>query len=1753
MLTSRSLFRRTVSAVTLVAFVLTQSWAVAGPVADPAAPIGFRPSVGTAPSGASVVNIVAPSAAGTSHNKYSTFDVETPGVVLNNSLGAGTSALAGALGANPNLSGAFAAVILNEVTGAGASSLSGPLEVFGYAAAVILANPNGIACAGCRFINAPRVTLTTGSPVFNAGALGFDVVGGTLAVSGAGLDASGLARLDLVARTIGVDGPVTGAQQLNLLAGRLRYDYASGAATPEAGASGAGYAIDASALGSLEAGRIRLQATDAGVGVRALGGVAATADDLVLSASGEVRVAGATAVRDLQVSAGAFSASATNSVGRDFGATVGSFANDGSLSAGGTVALDAAGNVVNNGNLEAGGAASVAAGGSFTNRGSVAAQSDLQITAGSVANLAGAMLSRTGQLSVNTPGAIDNNAGSLSGASVALSGASLANTGGFVFSEGDAGIDVSGPLTNSGQVLAVGDLAVRAGAMDNRGGIALGRDTTVAVGSLDNSANGRLVADRDLTITATGAIDNSGGTLAANRDAAIGAQSLANQGGSLTAVGNLALATPSTLTGAGTIGANGAVTLTGGTLAPGGTLDAGGDLLVDAQAFNNAAAVRVFGDATLRGGSITNSGSIGAAGFVQVALSGAFSNGGVVAANTDLTVDAASIANLANASLLALNDLTLRAGAVTNTGGTIQAGNDLKIETPSLANQRGPVTTVYSATDARGSASGLFGSRPTGNLWQSYAQTETTGPGQLLAGNDLILALGSGLNDASLMAAGGDLLVTGDAFTNRSHQLLTTVYHTWYRWKSKLLGRKEAVTDVYYQWSGTPSTVQAGGELKLALAGTLSNSGNLIANAVNAAAQNINSGIFDYYAQTPPTLEPKSAIDLSQYGSLPTGPNQLFTEHRDPASRFLIGVDPTLPLSNLVLLSPEYLAQRLGQAEGADRFYADPFAEAALLRAAALAQTGRAYFVPEAKTEEEQRYALYEAAIRFAQAHPGLVLGEAFSDELIAQLDAPVLWYVRNADGILVPTVYLPSLARENLANIQGGLIQASDVQLAAIAKIDNTGFIAGQRVSLQAQEVVNQKRSADVGHIVRHEKDYWYEVTGDTVQPGGFITAAELAIDAERLSSISGEFYEAGNEVSARLQEQFGQRAVFSTNQDNLNTQTHQYEKDPTETVVIAAVAIALSIVTYGAASALVGSMAGATAGSGTFFAAASATSAAGLGNIVLSSAITGMASSAVSGALSGNLRFDNVLKAGLTAGVTAGLSASIGFSGWGVSGGQVTDWGMRAAAWTAESAVRAGVSSTVWRGSFGQSFVDNFVTAAATEGAYVVGDTLPQGSVEHVAAHAAIGAVSALARGQDPVAGALGAASSAVIANFVEPTYEFDERKGVPVVTSESAAIITAGAMIAGGMASLALGRDGLTGSEAARNEVQNNRLLHPKEIEKLRALAPAFRARLEGELGRPVSEGEALVWLTEASAATVDRAQQDHVAFTLPPGAAEERLAYFEAKAFLQQESPNLGTFVDSRGEEQKYFQATRSDFSRPLVYSEYQAESAYRDFYWNTLGINFKPPANASQGEVEVYEARRAEEIREAGKQLLTLGVLAALARAGVTIGNRIQIARANAALTVERKAAASVENRALSVSVETEGASNVFTPDRVSWTATRTRGTGQTYEVIQRTDINWEQVRTGGDVRFIGKTNSEAAQAGLSPQLPDGSFATLHHLGQDARGPLVEASRRYHGVGKPGQDVLHSQFGRNRPNPEFPIDHPRFNVDSSEYWKWRAPK
>ena len=111
-----------------------------------------------------VIDIVAP-VDGLSDNQVDSFDVSPYGTILNNSAGGGTAQLESTVvAANPNITaGSEASLILLQVTGSTVSDLDGTIEVFGTKAGLIIANPNGITCGGCGFINANRVDLVTGT------------------------------------------------------------------------------------------------------------------------------------------------------------------------------------------------------------------------------------------------------------------------------------------------------------------------------------------------------------------------------------------------------------------------------------------------------------------------------------------------------------------------------------------------------------------------------------------------------------------------------------------------------------------------------------------------------------------------------------------------------------------------------------------------------------------------------------------------------------------------------------------------------------------------------------------------------------------------------------------------------------------------------------------------------------------------------------------------------------------------------------------------------------------------------------------------------------------------------------------------------------------------------------------------------------------------------------------------------------------------------------------------------------------------------------------------------------------------------------------------------------------------------------------------------------------------------------------------------------------------------------------------------
>lgn len=250
--------------------------------------------IATTSEGTPVVNISTPNAQGVSHNVFTAFSTGVEGLILNNATAKGRSEIGGTMGANPNLAGKTAArLIVNEVTGGIRTRLAGPIEVFGNAAGLIIANPTGITCDGCGFINAPRVSLAAANVQFGPeGAFsGFTPSGGNVVIEGKGLLAGNVDFFDIIASSTLINASIH-AKDLLIASGNATFNYAARTATSAAnnGGTTAGVAVDSSALGGMYANKIRIIGSGAGVGVN-LSGIVATLDGpLDISADGAVRL-----------------------------------------------------------------------------------------------------------------------------------------------------------------------------------------------------------------------------------------------------------------------------------------------------------------------------------------------------------------------------------------------------------------------------------------------------------------------------------------------------------------------------------------------------------------------------------------------------------------------------------------------------------------------------------------------------------------------------------------------------------------------------------------------------------------------------------------------------------------------------------------------------------------------------------------------------------------------------------------------------------------------------------------------------------------------------------------------------------------------------------------------------------------------------------------------------------------------------------------------------------------------------------------------------------------------------------------------------------------------------------------------------------------------------------------------------------------------------------------------------------------------
>ncbi|MCK4144278.1 filamentous hemagglutinin N-terminal domain-containing protein, partial [Ralstonia pseudosolanacearum] len=695
---------------------------------------GPHPVVGVAANGTPVVNINAPSAAGVSSNAFTHYNVGQAGVVLNNSGQNSQTQIAGWVQGNPFLGNNSARVILNQVTSGNPSTLAGPTEIAGNRANLIVANPAGIICSGCSFIQAPRVTLTTGTPNFDA--LGnissLSVQQGQITVNGAGLDARG-AQLDLLSRAMAINGAVW-AERLNAVAGANSVDYGSVAPTAIAGTGPAPQvAIDVGQLGSMfGGGATRLIGTERGLGVNIGGNLAALTGRLDLSANGDVTITLTGRVQsaaDLAIAApnvtnqGAISTPGNVSIS-------GSTANTGSVVAGGNVAI-AGPQITNTGTIGAGvdanggvtqaGSVALNAAGTVRNGGSLLAGQDIGVSAGSIDTGNGSVNAR-GAVTLSAAGDVSSRGAAVSANSVAIqAGGTLDNAAGSLWSATGMQVGAQRVANQGGLLGAVGDVAVAAGSVDNSAGTIGSQTGHLNVNSTGAIANagGKLVAAQDVSLTGTslgnqggtvsvrnlsintgtGGIDNTGGTVSAAGTAAIGAGALVNRGGTLAAVGDVTLKVGRLDNTSGALGSQTAglkLDSTGDVVNAGGKLVAAQDASIAAASLNSqggmVSARNLLLDA--RGGTIDNTkGTVSAAGTATVDAGSLINQGGTLAAVGDVRANVGRLDNTGGALGSQTASLNVAStGAIDNAGGKLVAAQDATLSAASLGNQAGTIS-----------------------------------------------------------------------------------------------------------------------------------------------------------------------------------------------------------------------------------------------------------------------------------------------------------------------------------------------------------------------------------------------------------------------------------------------------------------------------------------------------------------------------------------------------------------------------------------------------------------------------------------------------------------------------------------------------------------------------------------------------------------------------------------------------------------------------------------------------------------------------------------------------------------------------------------------------------------------------------------------------------------------------------------------------------------------------------------------------
>ncbi|WP_436918425.1 contact-dependent inhibition effector tRNA nuclease [Escherichia coli] len=814
---------------------------IAGQPLLPAVGAVITPQNGTgmdkAANGVPVVNIATPNGAGISHNRFTDYNVGKEGLILNNATGKlNPTQLGGLIQNNPNLkAGGEAKGIINEVTGGNRSLLQGYTEVAGKAANVMVANPYGITCDGCGFINTPHATLTTGRPVMNAdGSLqALEVTEGSITINGAGLDGTRSDAVSIIARATEVNAALH-AKDLTVTAGANRVTADGRVSALKGEGDVPKVAVDTGALGGMYARRIHLTSTESGVGVN-LGNLYARDGDITLDASGRLTV-------NNSLATGAVTA-------KGQGVTL-----TGDHKAGGNLSVSSRSDIVlSNGTLNSDKNLSLTAGGRIT-------QQNEKLTAGRDVTLAAKNITQDTASQINAARDIVTVAsdtlttqGQITAGQNLTASATTLTQDGILLAKSHAGLN-AGTLNNSGAVQGA-TLTLGSTTLSNSGSLLSGGPLTV--NTRDFTQSGRTGAKGKVDITASGKLTSTG-SLVSDDALVLKAQDV-TLNGVLSGGKGLTVSAQTLSSGKKSVThSDAAMTLNVTTVALDGETSAGDTLRVQADRLSTAAGAQLQSgknlsinarDARLAGTQaapqtmvvnasekLTHSGKSSApslslsapeltssgvlVGSALNTQSQTLTNSGLLQGKASLTVNTQRLDNQQNGTLYSAADLTLDIPDIRNSG-LITGDNGLMLNAVSLSNPGKIIADTLNVRATTLDGDGLL--QGAGALALAGDTLSQGSNGRWLTEDDLTLR-GKILNTAGT-TQGQNLTVQADRWAN-SGSVLATGNLT-----ASATGQLTSTGDIMSQGDTTLKAATTDNRGSLLSAGTLSLDGNSLDNS----------------------------------------------------------------------------------------------------------------------------------------------------------------------------------------------------------------------------------------------------------------------------------------------------------------------------------------------------------------------------------------------------------------------------------------------------------------------------------------------------------------------------------------------------------------------------------------------------------------------------------------------------------------------------------------------------------------------------------------------------------------------------------------------------------------------------------------------------------------------------------------------------------------------------------------------------------